>query len=49
MLSSTIDTNENQPSEVKNDFELIYREKTNDLPAVNQRRPFDLDLCYPKL
>ena len=35
----------------KNGFELIYREENllvpNSLPAVNLRRPYDLDLCYP--
>jgi hypothetical protein len=33
-----------------NRFELIYREEgVQDKPAVNQRRSFDLDLCYPFL
>ena len=31
----------------KNGFELIYREEQNNVPAVNHRRPFNLDLCYP--
>lgn len=34
-----------------NGFELIYREASwqdpNGPPAVNHRRPFNLDLCYP--
>jgi hypothetical protein len=34
--------------EVKNDgFELIYKESSDEGQAVNQRRAFDLDLCYP--
>jgi hypothetical protein len=38
----------NKPDEYdKNGFELIYREEQNNLPAVNQRRPFNLDFCYP--
>ena len=39
-------------SGAQNGFELIYRENwapndPNSLPAVNQRRPFNIDLCYP--
>lgn len=38
----------NKPDEYdKNGFELIYREEQNNVPAVNHRRPFNLDLCYP--
>lgn len=47
--SSTIDTLDPTANCTDNDFELIYREKTGNLPAVNQRRSFELDLCYPVL
>ena len=34
--------------EIKNcGFELIYKESNDEKLAVNQRRAFDLDLCYP--
>lgn len=32
----------------QNDFELVYREEVyQGLPAVNLRRSYNLDLCYP--
>lgn len=37
----------NRPSIQQSGFELLYREETLSLPAVNQRRSFDLDLVYP--
>ena len=39
------------PNYEQNGFDLIYREENpfvpNSPPAVNLRRPYDLDLCYP--
>lgn len=41
----------NQPDQEQNGFDLIYREQSwndpNGPPAVNHRRPFNLNLCYP--
>jgi len=37
----------NKPSTQESGFELLYREESQSLPAVNLRRSFDLDLVYP--
>lgn len=31
----------------ENDFELVYREESEGFPAVNKRRPYSVELCYP--
>ena len=33
--------------ERETNFDLLYREESELGPAVNKRRPFCLDLCYP--
>ena len=35
------------PSCTESGFVLLYREESHNLPAVNMRRSFDLDLVYP--
>jgi len=37
----------NKPQTQESGFELLYREESQNLPAVNLRRSFDLDLVYP--
>ena len=31
----------------ENGFDLLYSEESDFEPALNKRRPFGLDLCYP--
>lgn len=40
-----------KPANTENRFELIFRDENvlMEIPAVNQRRDFKLDLCYPIL